>query len=414
MRGHDVKRRLVSGHTHQVLVLELGSRGASLSGIRLMLKIVQVKATPVRVPVTRAGVMSGTVRTHVARTIVEVATDQGLVGLGETRGVYSAPIINDRFACRLEGQNAHDRANARRLCLPPHVDYGLAEQKIDLLAFAGVEIALWDLAGKAAGLPLFLLLGGAARPLAQFGGYVYSVTGQDRGEADIPGVIADVAGELVDTTGVRLIELKIGVHSLACDLATIMQVRRSIGRDIDLAIDANMSMSLATVRRFLDEVPYHCIENFEEPTDRLFDFPVLQREYGISTSTHCTDFWALEGAEVVGGSRIGAVVSDLHYHGGIAAALDLAAAVVARGHQFWLRSSWELGISWAAMCHVALSSPHISRPSQTLINWISDDLVLGDVWLPRMGGVRPPEEPGLVLLSSRFRKFVAPLDLLFW
>jgi glucarate dehydratase len=361
-----------------------------------MLRIVQVKATPVRVPVTRAGVMSGTVRTHVARTIVEVATDQGLTGLGETRGTYSAAIINARFAGRLQGQNAHDRANARRLCLLPHIDYGLAEQRIDLLAFAGVEIALWDLTAKAAGLPLFLLLGGAARPLAEFGGYVYSVADEKGGEAGIPRAIADVAAELVDKTGVRLIELKIGVNSLACDVATITQVRRAIGREIDLAVDANMGMSLATARRFLDETRYQCLENFEEPTDRLADFPLLQREYGISTSTHCTDFWALEGAEAAaGGSRIGAVVSDLHYHGGITAALDLAAAVVARGHRFWLRSSWELGISWAAMCHVALSSPHISRPSQTLINWISDDLVLGDVWLPRTGGVRPPEKPGL-------------------
>jgi glucarate dehydratase len=86
--------------------------------------------------------------------------------------------------------------------------------------------------------------------------------------------------------------------------------------------------------------------------------------------------------------------------------------MVGRGHRFWLRSSWELGISWAAMCHLAIASPAIVRPSQTLINWVADDLVSGEPWLLRDGGVRPPERPGLGVELDReaLARFAVPGD----
>ncbi len=69
--------------------------------------------------------------------------------------------------------------------------------------------------------------------------------------------------------------------------------------------------------------------------------------------------------------------------------------VNALGRRFWLRARWELGIAWAVMCHLGLARPELDRPSQALINWVEDDLVLGEPWLVRDGGVRPPDVPGL-------------------
>jgi glucarate dehydratase len=171
-------------------------------------------------------------------------------------------------------------------------------------------------------------------------------------------------------------------------------VREALGPAIGIALDANMGMSLASARAFLDAAAPCRIENFEEPTPRLADYVRLQEEYRISTSTHCTDLDLLAYA-AQGRSPIDAVVSDLHYHGGIGPIRDLAVAMTARGHRFWLRSSWELGISWAAMCHVALATPVISRPSQSLIDLVADDLIEGKPWLLCEGGVRPPDTPGL-------------------
>lgn len=358
------------------------------------MRITEIRATPVRVPVTRPGVMAGKVRTHVSRTIVEVLTDDGAVGLGETRGEYCAPIVR-RFAEALTGLDPLDRNAARRSCVAPPFDHGLAEQRIDLLAYAGIELALWDIAGKRHGVPVYRLLGGAARPAAQFGAYAYAPDLTGRTEADAPAMMADVAAELMATTGADTLEFKVGVHSLASDIATIRRIRQTVGPAVRLAIDANMGHSLAEADRLLAETADCRIDNFEEPTPRIAEYPRLQVRHGVATSTHCTDFDALAGAEAIGGGRIDGVVSDLHYHGGIDAIRELMAAVVRRGHRFWLRSSWELGISWAAMCHVALSSPLLTLPSQTLINWVGDDLIEGEPWLLRNGGICPPDRPGL-------------------
>ena len=59
------------------------------------------------------------------------------------------------------------------------------------------------------------------------------------------------------------------------------------------------------------------------------------------------------------------------------------------------RSRWELGISWAAMCHLGITRAEINRPSQALISWAADDLVVGETRQVRDGGVRPPDTPGL-------------------
>src|SRR4051794_23413461 len=103
--------------------------------------------------------MARAVRRHVSRTIVEITADSGLTGVGETRGEYSAAIIADRFAPALLGLEITDRRVVRQRCVPDLFDYGLVEQRLDLLAFSAIELALWDLQGKACGLPVYRLLG---------------------------------------------------------------------------------------------------------------------------------------------------------------------------------------------------------------------------------------------------------------
>src|SRR5262249_38556244 len=153
-------------------------------------------------------------RSHLTRTIVEVTTEGGLTGIGETRGAPAAATINQRFAPALAGCSATDRHAARARCLPARIDWGLApEQRLDLMAFSAVEIALWDLLGKACGLPVYALLGGAARERAPFVAYLYGAgLGPGRSEADIPGLIADLAVRRIAETGSTLLELKVGIH----------------------------------------------------------------------------------------------------------------------------------------------------------------------------------------------------------
>ena len=69
--------------------------------------------------------------------------------------------------------------------------------------------------------------------------------------------------------------------------------------------------------------------------------------------------------------------------------------------RFWLRAHWETGIYWAVMCHMGIALPELDRPVQALMNWVSDDLILGPAWKVENGGVRPPGGPGLGIELDR-------------
>lgn len=354
------------------------------------MRIKAIRATPVRVPVTRKGVMSRALRTHVSRTIVEVESDDGLVGIGETRGEWGAATIRERFAPQLIGLDPWDAFAIRDRCLLPHLDYGFPELQMDQYAFAGIELALWDLRGKQTGRPVYQLLGGAARARAPFVAYAYTVDPADLkpGEA-VPRIMAEIARKGIAETGASMFEFKVGRHPIEVDVETALAIREAVGPGVALTCDVNMGYSLDQARRFLRGVEPAELANIEEPTESLGDMARLRREFDVEVSTHC---WHLDA--LIPYPEIDSVVSDIHLHGGIAPTCAFIERVSGMGRRFWLRSMWELGISWAAMVHVGLARPELERPAQTLINWVADDLVLGPTWVVRDGGVRPPDAPG--------------------
>ena len=283
-----------------------------MSGLESAAGIAEVRAVPVRVPITRAGTMSGAKRTHAARTIVEVVAEDGTVGLGETRTEEAAAIVNRRFARSLVGADAFDRRGARARCLRAHPDYGFPEQRLDAIAFSAVEIAQWDLLGKRAGLPLYSLLGGAVRDAAPFVAYAYAVDPDEVPDpADVPGAMAAVATDAVARTGATLFEFKVGVHPLDVEIAVVHAVREALGSGVALAVDANMGFTPVEAARFLAAVAPCRLANVEEPVAGLAALAALRRADPTPVSTHCVDLDALAAYP-----EIDAVVPEAHGPGG--------------------------------------------------------------------------------------------------
>ncbi len=355
------------------------------------MRITSVNATPVKVPATRTGVFSQRVHTDVPNTIVEVETDEDLVGLGETREIWAAPIINERFAPALVGMETHDRQATFNACMPYHMDAGYPERVSDLGAYAAIEIALYDLLGKKSGLPVYQLLGGAVREKALFVAYSYTVDPvEGHSESEVPGIMAERAAGFVAESRARMFEFKIGVYSVGCDIETVLAVREALGPEVELAVDANMVFTFEEARRFLHGVRKARLANIEEPVADLGQVERLREEFSVPVSTHCYDLDFLKAHP-----KIDAVVTDLHLQGGFDKCIELMVGLSALSRRFWQRSRWELGISWAAMCHLGIARAEIDRPSQALISWAADDLVVGETWHVRDGGVRPPDTPGL-------------------
>lgn len=359
--------------------------------------IARVSVTEVSIPAVRTCTWSlGRSYGH-TRSIVEVETKGGIVGVGEAPTHKVAPLIRETFADRLVGISAVENVTARIACLGSHRDYGYLADPLSELGFSAIEVALWDICGKSIGLPLYKMLGGAVRNRAPFGAYAYTVDLEEGyTESDVPAVMAGIASESILRSDAKLFEFKVGRHSVDCDIATVEAIRDAVGPTVDLAVDANLAMPFDAARRFLDATRVPKLAMVEEPVALLKDMERLRADYGAPISTHCTDPEKLRAYPLIDG-----IVGDLNVDGGIRGVMSTASIIRSMGKRFWLRSNGETGVGGAALCHLGMACPELDRPAQSLLNWCEDDLIEGEPWHVSEGGVIPPDQPGLGVVLDR-------------
>ena len=190
-------------------------------------------------------------------TLVKVIADDGLVGWGEGAG---ADLINGLLAPLLIGQDPMDRTGLWERLF--HALYngnnavGLAGS-----ALSALDIALWDLAGKATDLPVCALLGGKVRDKIA----VYA-TGLYYTEGEFPDRLLDEARGYV-AEGFKGMKTKVGGLSIAEDVARVRALRDAIGPDIHLMVDANEAYNATTAIRIGQKLAELDLVWFEEPVN---------------------------------------------------------------------------------------------------------------------------------------------------
>ena len=190
-------------------------------------------------------------------TLVKVSTDDGLVGWGEGA---AASLIDGLLAPLLIGQDPMNRAGLWERMF--HALYngnnavGLAGS-----ALSALDIALWDLAGKATGLPVCALLGGKVRDKVA----AYA-TGLYYTEGEFPDRLLDEARGYV-TAGFKGMKTKVGGLSIAEDVARVHALRDAIGPDIHLMVDANEAYNATTAIRIGQKLADLDLVWFEEPVN---------------------------------------------------------------------------------------------------------------------------------------------------
>jgi len=155
-------------------------------------------------------------------SIVEIETDQGLIGIGPGFDPQLLPAVE---RC-LMGQDPFDLE--RHLGALRYYIHGGPYR-----GSAGVDIALWDLVGKACGQPLYKLWGGGADKVPAYASMVQLSTPQER---------ADLAVQLADQ-GWQAIKLRLHYETIQEDLALIEEVRKRVGNRLHLMVDANQAQS---------------------------------------------------------------------------------------------------------------------------------------------------------------------------
>ncbi len=194
--------------------------------------------------------------------LVRVGTDEGIVGWGECFGpgqvaIANATIVEQVIRPMVIGLPALDREVIWHRVYNLLRDHGRGG--MPLQALSGVDIALWDIAGKALELPLHQLLGGQFRQEVPVYGYGMMLQRVD----DLPARFAAEAAKIA-AQGFAAMKMKIGV-GVARDIQLVTAVREAIGPDIGLMVDANhcyTATEALRVGRALEELD---VAWFEEP-----------------------------------------------------------------------------------------------------------------------------------------------------
>jgi glucarate dehydratase len=359
------------------------------------MRITAIRATPVNIPLEVPFFWSVGTYPGTTKVVIEVVTDEGLMGLGEAPSASCAPLVTDLMAPRLIGADAFDLEACERLCVPDaRADANTADRSA-VRAFGGIEMALWDLRGKAWEQPLYKLLGGAVRKEIPFTEYfAYRQRKDDLGGESTPAEVAAYCARMRELHGSTYFEGKCPPGDPQATIEVIREVRRAVGDDAMIRLDANMGFSLTAARRVLAGIEQYGMDNFEDPVATFYEMAKLRQHSRISFSSHVPD---LKLAVRLGVPD--SFVLNLTQLGGISRTLRFVAACEEMGVDVWCYSG-DSGIASAAYLHATAATQHIHRPSQSLFRWQTDDVIEEGPFKPESDVLPVPEGPGLGVTLS--------------
>jgi len=360
------------------------------------MKIRRITATPINLPLEAPYVWVFGELPGFSVTIVEVETEDGLVGLGEAPSPGAAAIIRDSLAPALVGRDAFDIVGAEAACLPHWSGVASINDQSRITAFGAIEVALWDLRGKAWNQPLYQLLGGAVRKAIPFTDYFSLrspgplLPGGRRVEGErTPEEVADYCVFLHETYGTSFFEGKFSTPDPAVSLRMVELIRTRLGDKAMLRIDSNQAYSLATAKRLIRPLEELGVRNWEDPVPTPEAVAELKRYCSIPFSSHNVDI-----ARTMALKAPDAIVSTPSVLGGIGRLMRFVGACEHAGIDFWCYSG-DSGVGSAVYLHLCAALAWIREPNQSLFRMQTQDVIEDGPFVPRDNVVAVPEGPGL-------------------
>jgi D-galactarolactone cycloisomerase len=355
--------------------------------------ITAVEALPLRAELPHTLRTASDAKDSVAMVLVRVHTDDGLVGYGECMGRWAplayARIIDDLFTPRLLGRDPFDAAAIWR-----DLSRSLYARTGGMLveAIAGVDIALWDLMGKAAGLPVFKLLGGIGR--SEVAAYASSIM-----VTDDETTLRDA--ERLASGGFSGLKLKVAGDPVR-DLERVDAVRLTIGDDVKLFVDANWAYDLPTAARVGDALADRGVQWLEEPLvpEDHAGYQALAARTRIAIACGESEFTAAGLADLITSRSIGFVQPDVARAGGITETRRIATLADTCNVAFAPHVGFSGAVCVAATLHLCAAAPNFSVFEAMVIpNPLREELCVETPGDPRKltptGCLSVPEGPGL-------------------
>ena len=360
------------------------------------MKIADVRAFATSFPIPAANRVALGIGTAVKRdaVVVKLTTDEGITGWGEAHHGRAhtavAKLIETTLRQLIIGMDAHDANGVwDRMYRFQLASHGMGAGAC--LAISGIDMALWDVRGKALRMPLYRLLGGRRKAIPSYAGGV-SLGYQP------PAQLVEEARKSVEA-GYKALKLRVG-DSPARDIERMRAVRRAFGDELAILTDANIGYRVEDVRRVMPVMDELGMGWLEEPFP-AHDYRSYReaRTFGrtplAAGENHYTRF---EFDRVIEDGAITILQPDLSKCGGITEALRIAA----------LASAWKLpihphssmtGLNHAATIHflAAIDNGGYFEGDVSRSNKFRDELVSNPGAIDHDGNVWPLEAPGIGL-----------------
>jgi glucarate dehydratase len=388
------------------------------------LRIAQVTLTPVLVADPPLLNTQGVHQPYTPRLIVEVITEEGVSGLGETYGDTKYLDLARPFAALLQGHRVDDLNGLFTLADRLAVDAARVDGAVDVGGLRGVqtvgklrlsvvsafEVACLDALGKSLGLPVHALLGGKVRDAVEYSAYLfYKWADHPEGvpaEPDGWGAALDPAGivaqarTLKERYGFGSFKLKGGVFPPDREIAAVRALAEAFPGH-PLRLDPNGAWSVPTSLKVAWELE-DVLEYLEDPTLGTAAMAEVAAGTPVPLATNMCVTTFAEIAEAFTRDAVQVVLCDHHYWGGLRHTQQLAAICRAFGVGVSMHSNTHLGISLAAMTHVAATVPNLHHACDSHYPWQSED-VLTERLTFTDGVVRVSDTPGLGVEPDRDR-----------
>jgi glucarate dehydratase len=365
------------------------------------MKITDIRATtvtiPLQAPLRHA---NGCHWGRFVRTIVELETDEGLIGLGEMGGGgETAEAAIRGLKSYLVGHDPLKLEELRfRIANPTASLYNNRTQML-----AAIEFACLDLIGQKFGVPVSDLLGGRLRDRVPFASYLffrYPNSNDERGEVRTADQLIDHARELKQQYGFTSHKLKGGVFPPEYELECYRALASTFAGD-RFRFDPNAVWSTETAIWFGQHIEDLNNDYLEDP---VFGMNGMRRvrekvRMPLATNTVVVNFEQL--AANVLNTAVDVILLDTTFWGGIRPCIKAAGVCETFQLGVAVHSSGELGIQLATMLHLGAAIPNLSFAADAHYHHLVDDIIQGGKLSYENGSIAAPQGPGLGVKLDR-------------
>jgi glucarate dehydratase len=374
------------------------------------MKVLQARLTPVAFADPPLLNCMGVHEPFALRSILEIECEDGVVGLGESYGdaafleqaravvaalpgldIFDLPRLRETVAQTLDGVMITDTHG---------LTGGYSIDKTLASVYSLCEVAALDAQGHYLGVPVVDLLGGPVRDRVDFSAYLFYKYGEhqngtsDRwGQALTPEEIVTQARTMIDEYGFESIKLKGGVFASDQEADAIEALAEAFP-DHPLRLDPNAAWQVDTsvrIARRLDGV----LEYLEDPTPGIDGMAEVARQAPMPLATNMCVVSFADIAPAFRAGAVGVVLSDHHFWGGLRDTLALGTTCDCFDVGLSMHSNSHLGISLAAMVHVAAATRQLTYACDTHWPWKTGDVIESGVLEFVDGAVAIPTTPGL-------------------